>query len=1040
MSTALRRSSRVALLTVLTLVLALVRASAAPAAVVPASLSTDMAKAAASLPGDTRFGAFVHTDGIDTVARADLLAGHGLSIATDFPSVDASYVVAPLSALLDLRNVRGVTHLEADRTLAYLGDTAPWTTGARVARTAVGNGPYTVDGKVIDGSGVGVAVVDSGVDGTHPDLATHLGKVYKVACGTPGLVNTTTGQCFGPAIVQETPPAAAFTDNTGGHGTHVSGIAVGDGTASKGTFQGVAPKATLFSYGVGETLVVLYAAEAFQHMLTNYDTFTPRIKVVNNSWGDAAGSAFDPADVLSKLTAQLVGKGVTMVYAAGNGDSNGDGGTGADDRLSSTAKDPTPGVITVANYDDGGVANRNGALDSSSSRGKKGVPTDYPDISAPGSLITSTCNAALPVCRLEVVPTVAWAPRYATISGTSMASPHIAGSAALLYQAKPTITPAEVEKVLQDTAYKYSTPGAPYEVDPQNPGGTTSFDKGAGLLDVPAALDALGVTATNRPPVGTPAITTTTPAAGTVNDGTAPVQVTGTVNDGILPAPALTSVSIASGDANDLPAPYPGAADLSSMSFLEKANGIEVTVGVRNVAEAGPSNPSLRLFYNVTGVARTTGLTLASGAATAAAYSATTNSVVATNITRDVTKNTVTFLLPFAGANSLCEVAAGELVTDIRMWSYGAITVDQLPGGIGAAGLTAPEYGTTFALRRPGLTTPPVTTVTVAVDGGQEQPATLTGSSPNYGFEATVDTTGLVDGQHTLVSRLYLNGVATGSSSTPFSVVRPRVITSSIDIASPTEGTTVNRGVVTVSGTAASDAPATQVRSVQLQVSGPGYAPAPVTANGTSAWSTPVDFSSLPAGSYVLTATLLLDGAAVSTASRTVVLPVATPPATLVSCTPQALKFWQNEYSGGAKPAFTATERSAIATKAAELSQGYFADARTVTTTLYAAGKITTELAAAKEYAPLVLDLAAGQLSNSYSRRVGLSGAEGLKPSGYDSRVGTTVGSAAAWIRAQLGSGDLSTAGSTAKKITRGDDLSCTAPAGTGAGNEHEND
>lgn len=1040
MSTALRRSSRVALLTVLTLVLALVRASAAPAATTPASLSDAMAKAAATLPASAPFGAFVHFDGLDAAGRADLLAQHDLKVATDFPSVDVSFVAATVGQLLDLRDARGVTRLEADRTLAYFGDTGPWTTGARVARTAVGNGPYTVGGKVIDGSGVGVAVVDSGVDGTHPDIASHLGKSFKVVCSTPGLINTQTGQCFGPVVVQE----AAFTDNTGGHGTHVSGIAVGDGTASKGTYVGVAPKATLFSYGVGETLVVLYAAEAFQHILTNYDTFSPRIKVVNNSFGDPAGSAYDPNDVLSKLTKQLVGKGVTMVYAAGNGDDDGNGGTGADDRLSSTAKDPTPGVITAANYVDGGTANRNGVLDSSSSRGKRGVQTDYPDLSAPGNLITSTCNPALPVCRLEIVPTPGWAPRYATISGTSMASPHIAGAAALLYQARPDLTPAQVENVLQDTAYKFATAGAPYETDPQNPDGTTSFDKGAGLLDVPAALDALGVEADNRPPVSTPSITTTSPSAGTINDGTAPLEVTGSANDGILPPPPLTSATLASADAGDLPAPAPGAADLASLAFLEKSNGIEVTLGVRNITEAGLSNPSVRLTYNVGGVARTTGLVLGPAAASASAYSATLNNVVATGITRDTTKNTVTFTLPFvdpdgiAPDTSINSPAAGALITNIRVLSFLGSAVDQLPGGIGQAGTIAPEYGAPFQVKRPGLVTPPVSTVTVAVDGGPQQPATLTGSTPSYGFTATVDTTGLVDGQHTVFSRLFLNGILASTASTPFSVQRPRVITSSIAIDSPTEGTTVNRGVVTVSGTAASDAPDTQVRSVQLQVSGQDYSPAPVTANGTAAWSTPVDFSTLKGGTYLLTATLLLDGAAVSTASRTVVLPEATPPAVLVSCAPQALKFWQNEFSGGSKPAFTATERNAIATKAAQLSQGYFADARTVTTTLYVEGKITAELTAARQYAPLLLDLAAGQLSSNYSRQVGLSGAEPLKAGSYDARVGSTVGSAASWVRAQLGSGDLTTAESVARRITLGEGLACTAPAATGASNEHE--
>jgi serine protease AprX len=74
-----------------------------------------------------------------------------------------------------------------------------------------------------------------------------------------------------------------------------------------------------------------------------------------------------------------------------------------------------------------------------------------------------------------------------TISGTSMAAPHIAGIVAQLFQANPSATPAQVENALKTTAHKYAD-GAAYESGPL---GTTSFDKGYGLVDVVAAAGAV---------------------------------------------------------------------------------------------------------------------------------------------------------------------------------------------------------------------------------------------------------------------------------------------------------------------------------------------------------------------------------------------------------------------------------------------------------------------------------------------------------------------------------------------------------------------
>ena len=76
---------------------------------------------------------------------------------------------------------------------------------------------------------------------------------------------------------------------------------------------------------------------------------------------------------------------------------------------------------------------------------------------------------------------------YATLSGTSMAAPHIAGIVAQMLQANPNLTPAQVEDILEDTARPITT-GAAYHADPANPTTGTSFDKGHGLVDAEAAV------------------------------------------------------------------------------------------------------------------------------------------------------------------------------------------------------------------------------------------------------------------------------------------------------------------------------------------------------------------------------------------------------------------------------------------------------------------------------------------------------------------------------------------------------------------------
>jgi serine protease AprX len=175
----------------------------------------------------------------------------------------------------------------------------------------------------------------------------------------------------------------------------------------------------------------------------------------------------------------LVADGVTVVFSAGN--SGGDG-SGAETSLECAS--PTRGVICVANYDDMDMGLRSGSISPQSSRGMVGDPGTWPDISAPGSAITSTCRRTLPVCNL-----LGGGPDddYATLSGTSMAAPHVSGIVAQLLQVRPSLTPRRVEDVLEDTAYQFEW-GAAYERDPLNPGHTSSFEKGHGLVDVLTAI------------------------------------------------------------------------------------------------------------------------------------------------------------------------------------------------------------------------------------------------------------------------------------------------------------------------------------------------------------------------------------------------------------------------------------------------------------------------------------------------------------------------------------------------------------------------
>jgi serine protease AprX len=309
-------------------------------------------------------------------------------------------------------------------------------------------------GRAIDGTGVAVGAIDIGFDGTHPDLAHYL-----INPAAPVLLANYKAE----SLFQVDLPN---TDTTSGHGTHVLGILAGRGIADP-TQRGVAPGAKAYGFAIGEYSTTLWPNTALDWLVQNHAKVNPPIKVVTNSWG--SGNAYDPNSLTTRLIERLIDEGVTVVFSAGN--SGGDGSLAA---TTAQCQIPKPGLICVAAFDDQGTGVRDGAIAPYTSRGRTSDPNSWPDLSAPGTYIRS----ARPLLAGETG--IGLLDAYTALSGTSMAAPHVAGVVALMLQANPNLSPAQVESILEQSAYKFPDGGA------YGPSGHHA--KGHGLVDAYAAI------------------------------------------------------------------------------------------------------------------------------------------------------------------------------------------------------------------------------------------------------------------------------------------------------------------------------------------------------------------------------------------------------------------------------------------------------------------------------------------------------------------------------------------------------------------------
>ncbi len=290
-----------------------------------------------------------------------------------------------------------------------------------------------------------VMVIDSGVDGTHPDVLYGKNLIQSV------LPIDVVGAGLPLEILED----AVVTDSVG-HGTHCLGTVGGVGLATGGydptgtaedplwheKYRGMAPECKLISFGLGAVLFVFGVELGFDYALEHQDEYG--INVISNSWGTSG--EFNPDDPVCVGTLECYKAGMLVLFAAGNE------GPGAG---TMNPYSVAPWVMAIA------AGTKDKHLAKFSSRGTN-IPYDHPDITAPGVSIiaakaksgwlqatSATYGPTLPPPADGIVDTSIY---YAYMSGTSMACPHIAGIAALLMSAYPDLSPDQVMDILTYTA------------------------------------------------------------------------------------------------------------------------------------------------------------------------------------------------------------------------------------------------------------------------------------------------------------------------------------------------------------------------------------------------------------------------------------------------------------------------------------------------------------------------------------------------------------------------------------------------------------
>ena len=410
-----------------------------------------------------RVETIIQLEGKMSAGLKEMLKRHGARVRRELRTVGAAVVALPPSALAELEQFEEVSYVSPDEETRVLGHVSRATgTDAAVAQT------YSTLSN-LDGTGVGIAVVDSGIYDPHAAFLNAAGTASRVV-HNQNFVTT-----------------EARTDDPYGHGTHVAGLAAGNDRVQGGGYRGVAPEAHLVdlrvldSQGRGRTSWLLAALDwvAANHRAYN-------VRVVNLSLGTPAIESYKN-DPVCRAVERLYDLDIVVVAAAGN---NGKNGAGQKVYGQIHAPGNSPHAVTVGASNTFGTDTRtDDAVTTYSSRGPtRSYTTDAsgarrydnvfkPELVAPGNKLVSaeaypnTLKANDPSLAAYNVSDQKSDMMY--LSGTSMAAPLVAGAVALMFEVNPKLTSGMVRTLLQYTA----TPVRGFNV----------LEQGAGQLNVAGA-------------------------------------------------------------------------------------------------------------------------------------------------------------------------------------------------------------------------------------------------------------------------------------------------------------------------------------------------------------------------------------------------------------------------------------------------------------------------------------------------------------------------------------------------------------------------
>ncbi|ROQ35531.1 serine protease [Streptomyces sp. PanSC19] len=428
------------------------------------------------------------------------------------------------------------------------------------------------------GSGVTVAVIDTGY-AAHSDLASNViagydfistsadardGNGRDADAKDEGDWNATDGECG----------TGSKASTSSWHGTHVAGTIAAVTNNTKG-IAGIAynakiqPVRVLGKCGGSSSDIADAITWASGGSVPGVPANPNPAKVINMSLGGASSTC---PSVYQTAINGAVSRGTTVVVAAGNSNANASGFTPAN----------CSGVITVASTNRAGArsyySNYGTIVDVAAPGGETRNATDTPGtVTTPENAIYSTLNSGTTVQSTET---------YKPYQGTSMAAPHIAGLAALLKSAKSTLTPADIESTIKNTARPLP--------------GTCTGGCGTGIADAAKAVDSVLNT---TPPTGTVFTNSTDVAIPDNTTVSSPIAVTGLA--GNAPATLKVAVDIKHtwrGDlVVDLVAPDGTVRNLKTSSSSDSADNVQATYTVDASSEVANGTWKLQVRDVATG-------------------------------------------------------------------------------------------------------------------------------------------------------------------------------------------------------------------------------------------------------------------------------------------------------------------------------------------------------------------------------------------------------------------------------------------------------